>query len=152
MSRGEMAGWIAAAHRAIYADDEPGGGPIDSFDWVYDPAFDARITIDGLDPVQRAAWMRDEIQTEIDDELDRGWGTMAEEDIQEPSIIVIVAGQAYCWDGNHRIGSRCIGADPYLPAIIGTPRATVKHSAVNPDLDLDLTRQTRSSILLERRA
>lgn len=122
MTDAEMLADVRCAHNAIYADDEIGGGPVDAFTWRYEPAFDARRIIDGLDPAARADWMRAEIAVEAEDQLDRGWSTMADEAIAEPIVLVLIGDQGYCWDGNHRIGSRCLGADPYLPAIIGTPK------------------------------
>ncbi len=131
MSFGQMLAFIRCGHNAIYADDDIGGGPIDSFDWTYHPKFNARITIDGLNPDQRAAWMRDELAEKVEEEPDHIWAILAEEDIQEPCVLVVVEGKTYCWDGNHRIGSRCIGPDPFLPAIIGTPKVAPAQSSLS---------------------
>lgn len=111
------------AHACIYGDDEVGGGRTEDFTWRYEPAFDVHRVIDGLDPAARAQWMRDEIANDDEDGAPRGYRAMVGETIEEAIVVVIVAGLAYCWDGNHRIGACCLGEIATLPAIVGTPRA-----------------------------
>ena len=109
------------AYGCIYGDDEVGGGKVEAFTWRFEPAFDVRRVIDGLDPVARADWMRAEIANDDAEDGPRGYRDMVGETIEEAIVLVIVGGLAYCWDGNHRIGACCLGDVATLPAIVGTP-------------------------------
>ncbi len=124
----EMCRRAAAFHHgAIYGDDEPGGGHPDEFIWTYDPALAVSQTIDGFGPAERSDWMRCEIAADDDDGGTRGYAEMVGETIEDPIIVVRIAGVLYCWDGNHRIGACCLGNVATLPAIVGMPREAAEH-------------------------
>lgn len=116
-------GYAAFAYGCIYGDDEVGGGQTAAFTWHHEPAFAVDRVIDGLNPAARAQWMRDEIANDDEEGAPRGYRAMVGETIEEAIVVVIVAGLAYCWDGNHRIGACCLGEVATLPAVVGTPRA-----------------------------
>jgi hypothetical protein len=105
-----------------YSDDEVMGGPASKYIWKEVPDWNINRKIDGLTPKRRTAWMRDEIQMWADEGDPERYDGMLGHDILEPVVAVEVDGEAYLWDGNHRVGAALMNGKTTVPAIVGTPK------------------------------
>ena len=103
----------------IYETDDPRGQPASHYDWHYDPAF----PIERLDgPEDWSSWFDAELEMMKADGVSRDWDLLAEEEIQEPIIVVDATATAGIWDGWHRTGGSLRAGRTDIPAIVGTPR------------------------------
>lgn len=113
----------ARPHRHMYEDrvGHPANRDVDAFVWRFEPRFRVDRPIDRSSPAERAAWMREEMRMWADEGQPDRYDGMLRGPIEDPVVAVVVGGEAFLWDGNHRVGARVLMGKKTIPAVVGRP-------------------------------
>lgn len=92
-------------------------------DWYYDPTFPLAKIAGAMPNGNWSGWYKDELTMDQEDELNRSWDRLSQEDIQEPIIVSLGKdGTPDIWDGWHRTAGQIVRGAKTIPAIVGIER------------------------------
>lgn len=112
--------WAAGYHGVCHAPGDPGYCHPAKASWSTGTLSAEDFTHIWESPAAAMAWISDEIKVAAEDGLQRDWHLLLIEPIREEVYCLLRDGQAYIWDGYHRIAALIATGRP-IAAIVGRP-------------------------------
>ena len=112
--------WAAGYHGACHAPGDPGYCHPDKASWSTGTLLAEDFAHIWDSPAAAMLWISDEIMMAEEDGLQRDWHLLLTEPVREEVYCLLRKGQAYIWDGYHRVAALIATGRPIV-AIVGRP-------------------------------
>lgn len=112
--------WAAGYHGACHSLGEPGYCHPDKASWSAGTLSAEDFAHLWDSPAAAMLWISDEIMMAEEEGLQRDWHLLLTEPVREEVYCLLRDGQAYIWDGYHRVAA-LIATERPIAAIVGRP-------------------------------
>ena len=126
-SEDTLRAWAADFADVCHGEGDPGYCLPEDASWIVGCVDHAMFSHIWANMDSARDWIQAEIKMDEDEGLNRRWGQLLNEPIEEEIVCLVRDGVAYIWDGHHRAAAAIATGRP-VRAIVGHPRSVEDQS------------------------